>query len=99
MNKIEVKWNDTIVGYVDTNTNEIKFLDNDQAKKAMDIIKSEQKIYLSSRQKNSEQEFTYATTAELMLELGKTTDEALDIHNELNNIINDQGGTNNQTGT
>ena len=27
--------------------------------------------------------FTYATTAELMLEFGKTTDEALDIHNEV----------------
>lgn len=32
--------------------------------------------------------FGYATTAELMLMLGKSVDEALDIHNDLEKIAN-----------
>ncbi len=37
---------------------------------------------------NLDEPFVYVTTAELMMAFGKPIDEALDIHNELNETIN-----------
>lgn len=45
--KIEVRYNGEIVGYTEDGCKEIEFLNNDYAKKCLDVIKNQTSEYLS----------------------------------------------------
>lgn len=59
----------------------------DKDNKGTELDNTDKKLHISDVSNSGlDEPFGYATTAELMLMFGKSVDEALDIHNELEKI-------------
>ena len=62
----------------------------DKDNKNTELDNTDKKLHISDVSNSGlDEPFGYATTAELMMMFGKSVDESLDIHNELEKIAKD----------